>query len=62
MYKTIVKTVDRGYLEYFGSFGIGRLAKRISLSLIKTQRGILFGYYLLFFIGVFYCIIIIYLI
>jgi NADH-quinone oxidoreductase subunit L len=62
MYHTIVKIVDRGYLEYLGSFGIGRVAKRISLSVIKTQKGILFGYYLLFFIGVLYCILVIYLI
>jgi NADH-quinone oxidoreductase subunit L len=61
MYKTVVKTVDRGYLEYFGSFGITKFFNNLSRRVIKTQRGILFDYYLVFFFGVFYCILMIYL-
>jgi len=61
MYNTIVKSVDRGYLEYSGSFGMVKLFNNISSRLVHTQRGLLFDYYLFFFIGVVYCILIIYL-
>lgn len=36
-------------------------SKKVALNLTKTQRGVLVNYYLVFFIGVAYSVIIIYL-
>lgn len=48
-----LKLVDRGFLEYFGPFGLVNIIRHLAFFISKLQTGYIFNYIVAFIIGIF---------